>query len=269
MAVAFSPYPPEVDAHIWRGYRPVKGQLKFGIALPDIRRAPLWAARVLNLLIAETAVKLDVVYRFEGFRRTKWFHHFAHKSFREVAIVARPACCFIDVDYEPDFGLTGEARSTIAERGLDVLVWLDHTPLIGSASGLARLGAWSFSFDGATLALRRSNKDFLSSIALGAYSALAPSDALSEMAGPLLIRALLNELSRKHETELPGFAAPVANAKPLYRGGAWHLHVNAGEPNPEIFLFYSDSAEGPWRYFSANPVCSNAVEAATYGLVSD
>jgi hypothetical protein len=268
MAPAFSPYPPEVDAHIWRGYRPVKGQLKIGIALPDIRRAPLWAARVLNLLIAETAVKLDVVYRFEGFRQAKWFHHFAHKSFREVAIAARPACCFIDVEYEPGSGLTDEARSIIAERNLDVLVWGDHAPLIGSANRLARLGAWSFAFEGATLKLQRSDEDFSSSAVLGSYQAPVPADALSEMAAPLLIRAFLNELNREQE-ERPGFAAPVADAKPFYRDGAWYLQVNAGEPNPEIFLFDSESAEGPWRYFSANPVCSNAAEAATYGFVPD
>jgi hypothetical protein len=88
------------------------------------------------------------------------------------------------------------------------------------------------------------------------------------MAAPLLIRAFLNELNREQE-ERPGFAAPVADAKPFYRDGAWYLQVNAGEPNPEIFLFDSESAEGPWRYFSANPVCSNAAEAATYGFVPD
>jgi hypothetical protein len=269
MAAAFSPYPPEVDAHIWRGYRPVKGQLKIGIALPDIRRAPLWAARVLNLLIAETGVKLDVVYRFDGFRQAKWFHHFAHKSFREVAIAARPACCFIDVEYEPDSGLTEDARRTIAERDLDVLVWGDHAPLAGHATSLARLGAWSFSFEGATLKLRRSDQDFSSSTVLGSYQAPVPSDALSEMAGPLLIRAFLDELNREQGADGPGFAAPVADAKPFYRDGAWYLQANAGEPNPEIFLFYSDSAEGPWRYHPANPVCSNAAEAPTYGFVPD
>ena len=262
MATAFSPYPPEVDAHIWRGYRPVKGQLKIGIALPDVRRAPLWAAQVLNLLVAETAVKLDVVYRFDGFPRAKWFHRFAHKSFREVAIAARPACCFIDVEYEPDSGLTDDARKTIAERNLDLLVWLDDAPLVGSALALARLGMWRFSFEGATLALRRSDADFSSSVGLGAYQALTPLDTLSEMATPLLVRAFLDQLSHEQETESPGFAAPVADAKPFYRDGAWYLHVNAGEPNPEIFLFCSDSAEGPWRYHPSNPICSNAARAA-------
>jgi hypothetical protein len=269
MATAFSPYPPEVDAHIWRGYRPVKGQLKIGIALPDVRRAPLWAAQVLNLLVAETAVKLDVVYRFDGFPRAKWFHRFAHKSFREVTIAARPACCFIDVEYEPDSGLTDEARSTIAERSLDVLLWLDTAPLLGRANALARLGVWSFSFEGAALALRRFEEDFSSSATLGTYEAAAPSDALSEMAGPLLIRAFLDELSREGQATSPGFAAPNTNAKPVFRDGSWYLQVNAGEPNPEIFLFHGDSAEGPWHYHPANPVCSIAAQAANYGFVPD
>ena len=29
MAIVSSPYPPEVDAHIWRGYRDVGGELRF------------------------------------------------------------------------------------------------------------------------------------------------------------------------------------------------------------------------------------------------
>jgi hypothetical protein len=243
--------------------------LKIGIALPDIRRAPLWAARVLNLLIAEPAAKLDVVYGLDGFRRTKWFHRFSHKSFREVDIAARPACCFIDVDYEPGSGLTGEARSTIAERNLDVLVWLDNTPLVGSARGLARRGTWSFSFEGARLALQRCDEDFSSSITLGRYEAVAAADAVTEMAGPLLIRAFLDELSREEPITFPGFAAPPTDARPFFWEGAWYLQVNAGEPNPEIFLFCGDSAEGPWHYCPENPVCSIAARAADYGLVPD
>ena len=66
MAIAASPYPPEIDAHLWRGFRDIRGELKLGIMMERRSHAPAWIARLLNLLIAETALKLDVVYRVSG-----------------------------------------------------------------------------------------------------------------------------------------------------------------------------------------------------------
>ena len=62
------------------GHPRIEGQLKIGIGLRRTDRAPLWAAR-LGPPVAETAVKLDVVYQFNGFKTSggsgslldKWF----------------------------------------------------------------------------------------------------------------------------------------------------------------------------------------------------
>ncbi|HJY06611.1 MAG TPA: hypothetical protein VJ323_09845, partial [Bryobacteraceae bacterium] len=61
-----SPYPPDVDAHIWRGFRPIRGQLSVGLLMRRTDEAQQWAARVLNLLIADPALKLDAVFRAVG-----------------------------------------------------------------------------------------------------------------------------------------------------------------------------------------------------------
>jgi hypothetical protein len=289
MAIASSPYPPEADAHLWRGYRQIEGQLKIGIGLPRAGRAPLWASRLLNLLVAETAVKLDVVYQFNGFkthgesvsrlRLTQWFRPRANASQREVLIAVKPACCFVDLAYDPDSGLTDEARRKVAKRNLDVLVWLNQTPLTGNASGAARLGVWSFSFEGASIKLQRSDVEFSSASTFAAYSGAEASETVNNMAGPLLLRGFLDELSRKPAGDLenaarvqcgggcnnPPEAPSTSNAIAFQREGVWYFFVTAGEPNPETFLFYADARDGEWQYHPANPICSDARRARGAG----
>jgi hypothetical protein len=152
MAVATSSYPPELDAHIWRGFRFVEGQIKLGIALRRTDQAPQWVARLLNLMIAEPALKLDVVYRLKG---TEWPERKTEglargdaqdSPFTEVPIAAKPACCFVEVDYRNGIGFTEQARAKIAKRNLDVLLWLDWFPPAGGSSGLAKGGVWQFRF---------------------------------------------------------------------------------------------------------------------------
>jgi hypothetical protein len=156
MAIVPSPYPPEVDAHIWRGYRDVTGELKIGVMLEHGDRAPRWIASLLNLLIAESAMTLDVVYRLAGvpgvkrkrdplFRWLERQSEAAAPALQPVTISVKPSCCFIDVVYDADSGFTPEQRARIRSRHLDVLLWLGRGTLRGNASGMARLGVWAFS----------------------------------------------------------------------------------------------------------------------------
>ncbi len=234
MAIAQSPYPPDVDAHLWRGYRHIDGVLKIGLVLPRTDRAPLWVARILNLLVAETSVKLDVVYRLNGFAATpsspagllkplwRWSEKQA-APLAEVPIATKPACCFVDIACDPLLGLTHDSRQRIAKRNLDVLVCLSQVPLMGNAGGLARHGVWWFSLGDPTessgdppylrevlteapvsqIVLLRSDGDFAPHEVLASHSEptrigwrlTETADALTSIAGPLLIRAFLDLLA--------------------------------------------------------------------------
>lgn len=236
MAIVSSPYPPEVDAHIWRGYRDVGGELKLGVMIEHGSRAPQWIASLLNLLIAETAVKLEVVYRLAGVpgvnvKRDPVFRWLERQSagvaavLEPVTISVKPACCFIDVLYDAKAGFTPEMRARIASRHLDVLLWLGRGPLTGNASRLARLGVWAFSLgapempaseppywrevvDGrlvSEIALLRHRETFEQAEVIASHSAPTQFqwrftlNAVQPtwMGGPLLIRSFLDALSER------------------------------------------------------------------------
>jgi hypothetical protein len=250
MAIAQSPYAPDVDVHLWRGYRHIEGQLKIGLMLPRTDRAPLWVARILNLLVAEAAVKLDVVYRLDGFAAPasgpsgvlkplwNWSERQA-APLAEVPIAAKPACCFVDIAYDPASGLTQESRQKIAGRKLDVLVWLSHIRPLGNASGVACHGVWWFSLGDldavsghppywreviteapvSRIALLRADRDFASAEVLAQHSEptrigwrlTETADALTSIAGPMLIRGFLDLLAggrmNANPAETPAFGA--------------------------------------------------------------
>ena len=87
------------------------------------------------------------------------------------------------------------------------------------------------------------------------------------MAGPMLIRGFLDELSVRHDDHRddPAEGPAASNAIPFQHEGIWYFFVTAGEPNPETFLFYADAREGQWRYHPANPICSDASRAHSTG----
>ena len=114
-----SPYPPAVDAHIWRGYRPVRGQLSVGLLMQRADEAEQWATSVLNLLIADPAVKLDAVFRAADVpvrtaRDNSLFRSLRSRRraalFQAVRLRVRPACCFIDVEYDSERNVAARAR---------------------------------------------------------------------------------------------------------------------------------------------------------------
>ena len=229
-----SPYPPDVDAHIWRGFRPIRGQLSVGLLMRRTDEAQQWAARVLNLLIADPALKLDAVFRAVGLpsgntRENLLFRSLHGRSqrraapFQRVPLAVRPACCFIDVDYDDErCSFTDEAREAIRKRDLDVLLWLDSHILYGDCSGLARLGVWSFYFGDperapvyppywrevvegdsvSAIALRRHTERFEKGELLASHSGptdpswafTETADRLAAMAAPILSRSLLDAL---------------------------------------------------------------------------
>jgi hypothetical protein len=217
-----SPYPPEIDAHVWRGLRRVDGTIKLGVMLRHTDRAPQWVARLLNLLIAEPAIKLDVVYHVaglpDGMKNTAMSRIVGRNRTDsaapvEVPISVKPACCFVDVAYEPGLGFAEDSQVKIRKRKLDVLLWLDDTWPSGTARDLARLGLWSF-----TLApLTNPKTELFTSEAVASHitliqhqehlergrviatharrlSAKSKWDALTDIAAPLFIRSLLNAL---------------------------------------------------------------------------
>src|SRR4051794_2647066 len=155
MTIAPSAYLPEIDAHLWRGLRRIEGQIKLGIVMRRTDRAPKWIARLLNLLLAEPAIKLDVVYRANGVEARKSMHDPLFRLLQkvsekrawplvEVPIETKPACCFVELEYAAGNGFTQESRRKIIKRELDVLLLLDPAVSEGDASGLARLDVWSF-----------------------------------------------------------------------------------------------------------------------------
>ena len=220
-----SPYPPAVDAHIWRGYRPVRGQLSVGLLMQRADEAEQWATSVLNLLIADPAVKLDAVFRAADVpvrtaRDNSLFRSLRSRRraalFQAVRLRVRPACCFIDVEYDSARrAFAEEAREAIRKRDLDVLLWLDSHPLQGDCSGLARLGVWSLYFgdpeklrarppckDIRLVSLQRHIERFEKSELLASYTDAAKTseafsktaDRLAERAAVMLIRSLLDAL---------------------------------------------------------------------------
>jgi hypothetical protein len=212
-----------VDAHIWRGYRPVLGQLSVGLLMQRADQAEQWATSVLNLLIADPAVKLDAVFRapdvpVRSAHDTSLFRSLRNRRraalFQAVRLRVRPACCFIDVEYDVErWTFTEEAREAIRKRNLDVLLWLDSHPLQGDCSGLARLGVWSFYFDEKPRAqkscadirivsLQRHIEPFEKGELLASYTDAAETteefsktaDRLAERASVMLIRTFLDAL---------------------------------------------------------------------------
>src|SRR6185437_8347185 len=257
-----SPYAPDVDAHIWRGYRPVRGQLSLGLLMRRADEAEQWAARVLNLLIADPALKIDVVFRAAGLPVENTRDNVRFRSlrsrrraapFQAVRMSVRPACCFIDVEYDAERrAFTEEAREAIRKRDLDVLLWLDSHALQGDCSGLARLGVWAFYFgrpekrlayppreDASVIAVQRHTERFQDGELLAwhtgptdpSLSFATTEDRLSEMAGPMLIRSLLDTLEcpdrfcgkagSAEPPTLSRMSAPLKTAAPLQsRSGA-------------------------------------------------
>jgi hypothetical protein len=243
MAIAASPYPPEIDAHLWRGFRDIRGELKLGIMMERGSHAPAWIARLLNLLIAETALKLDVVYRVSGiptisrkhdplFQLLERHSEAASSVLVPVPVSVKPACCFIDILYDPSVGLTPEVGARVASRHLDVLLWLGQSSLRGACAGLARLGVWTFHLGDPAVAASRPpywrevvTQQRVSEIALlrcrdsfECAEVIASHQAPTQlewrftlnaaqptwMAGPLLIRSLLDARSE----QAPGKAQP-------------------------------------------------------------
>ena len=229
-------YPPEMDAHLWRAYRSVEGQMKIGVVLQHAGKAPVWITKLLYLLIAEPAIKLDVVYRVEGIPASPkpeppaFFRLMQRDSERYAAplavvpIVVRPACCFIDVEWDETAGrFTEESSATIRARNLDALIWLDALPQAGDCGDLARLGVWSFALGDpskpvseppywreiaerepvSTIALLRHPERLEDSQTIATHSAptvlawhfTTNAEVPTAMAGPMLIRGLLDALS--------------------------------------------------------------------------
>ena len=131
--------------------------MRIGVVLEHSGKAPLWVTKLLYLLIAEPAIKLDVVYRLDGTPASPkpepaaFFRLMRRGSERYAAplaivpMVVRPACCFIDVEWDETAGrFTEESRAIIRARQLDAIVWLDAIPQAGDCGELARLGVWSF-----------------------------------------------------------------------------------------------------------------------------
>ncbi len=250
MAVAPSSYPPDVDAHIWRGFRAIQGELKLGIMMRRTDRAPQWIARLLNLMIAEPAIKLDVVYKLKGMEQPEWLqkvNYSEDSALAEVPIAVKPACCFVDADYEPGSGFTESVRAKMAKRNLDVLLWLDYLSLVGNCSGLAQQGVWQFRLHNPMEPLvyppywqepdesQQLNEIFLikhvGCFAEGEVIGLHQAPARPEwnlaqnaeqptwMAAPLLFRALLNTVS----DQLPSGKTILLNqqAQPLRKARRW------------------------------------------------
>lgn len=247
MAVSY--YPPEMDAHLWRAYRSVGGQLKIGVVLQHAGKAPLWVTKLLYLLIAEPAIKLDVVYCLEGvtpppnpeppafFRLLQKDSERYSAPLAIVPMVVRPACCFIDVEWDEIAGrFTDESRSTIQARQLDALVWFHRIPASGDCGGLARLGVWSFSLGDPSkpisdppywreiadreavsmIALLRHSERLELSQTIATHTAATVhawhftenAEEPTTMAGPLLIRGLLDALG-SGQAWLESLARPV------------------------------------------------------------
>jgi hypothetical protein len=155
-ALAQSPYPVDAEAHIWRGWRNISGRLRCGL-LVDARGVEQWALRVIDLLQREPAVSIEAIYLLEGAGEERvehagrWFQRLERWSSLAAAPLARselrpPAGIpLISVRTEPQSrSLAGADRERIAERGLDVLIWMDSRPLRAQFQGLAGLGVWSF-----------------------------------------------------------------------------------------------------------------------------
>jgi hypothetical protein len=267
MPIAPSPYPPEVDAHLWRGYRSVSGELKLGIVMESTERAPLWIARLLNLLIAESAIKLDVVYRLKRivppqlrpdvlFRFLRRQSEAVAPALAPVPISIKPACCFVDLPCSLDAGLTEETRAKIAKRKLDVLLLLDCSPPVcGKSDGLARLGVWAFCLGNTSgpqadppywrevldqeltsqISLIRYSDSFENAAVITSHHAPTQlewaftrnAEQPTWMAGPLLIRSLLDALATGTTSSDPSEQKPVALTETPHPGLAHTLRFAA------------------------------------------
>ena len=149
-----SPFPPDIEAHVWRGLRKVSGQLKIGLLMRDAERTERWIARVIWLLVAEPSLKLDVVFRLQGapepVESSSALFRMVHQAsarhfhpFEKVSLAGKPACCFVDVQFSAADGFPDESAAKIRKRDLDVLIWLDSEPLQGDCGELARFGVSS------------------------------------------------------------------------------------------------------------------------------
>jgi hypothetical protein len=252
MAIASSSYPPEIDAHLWRGFRDIRGKLKLGVMMERGNRAPEWIARLLNLLIAETAVKVDVVYRLAGLpeiaRKQDLLFRFLERNSKAapsvltpVSVSIKPACCLIDILHDSSVGLTPDVRARIASRQLDVLLWLGQSPLAGDCSSVARLGLWAFHLGDpsapvsnppywrevvsrqhvAEIALLRYRDNFERAEVIASHQAPTQLEwrftlnaaQPTWMAGPLLIRSFLDALAGHHAEKAARIVHP--QSKPV------------------------------------------------------
>ena len=228
-----SPFPPDIEAHVWRGLRQISGQLKVGLLMRETDRTEQWASRVIWLLIAEPCVKLEVVFRLHGVPEPrdsssalfKVVHrasaqHYA--PFRKVSLSVKPACCFVDLQFAANGEVSEDTAAKIKSRELDVLIWLESEPLPVASGEFTRLGVWSFRMGRPDSALSRPpywsdvlDEQQVSEItllrhtsgcrgvqAIGSHvAATDPSwrftqtaEQMTSIAGPLLLRGLLDAL---------------------------------------------------------------------------
>ena len=235
MECSQSPFPPDIESHVWRGIRQPNRQLKIGLLMRRTEIAEKWIARLIWLLIAEPSVKLDVVFRLEDApeqqSRPSALFDLVQKAslrryapFEPIALGVKPSCCFVDLRFDRTAGgLTPETQEKVRKRQLDVLLWLDSQPLWGACSGLARFGVWSFRLTELEKPLRQPpywaeivDETQISAIALLRHverfekaqvmaQHLAPTEPgwlftqlaeqMTWMAGPLLLRGLLDAMT--------------------------------------------------------------------------
>jgi hypothetical protein len=140
-------YSPELNAHIWRSRRNVSGRLRCSVLLGARGGVEEWAQRVIELLNGEPAIELESIYllpptdppiRSSDALLFAWLN-------RSPSPLSRAEIHVPDeVRIVPLSGRDDEIRSRISASGLDVLIWLESSPLNLECDGLARLGVWYF-----------------------------------------------------------------------------------------------------------------------------
>jgi hypothetical protein len=144
------------SALLWRRYRSLEGQLRIGLLLESVLTES-WVANLLSLLFAEPAIRIDTVFFLNG-AATPCANEQGPSLFRLLhtwSLRAAAPTALVDIQsqiqgvatalirLDPSGDIHPEDRRHIAERQLDVLVLLDHWPLSGDCTGLARFGVWS------------------------------------------------------------------------------------------------------------------------------
>jgi len=237
-------YPPDLNAHLWRSCRNPSGQLRCGILLDGCGGIEKWAGRVLELLSREPAIVIESIYlvgapdpssRSSDGALFGWLTRWSSLTDSPLGRVEIRA---------PD----GVPIVALGDRqvaaGLDVLIWLESRALDLDCDGLARLGVlylccgdpdeprsdppyWSEVASGravSTLALEQNtghgNVRRLALCHLATQQGLhVTKNAVQPLtlAGPVLIRSLLNILDR--ENPLDSSPARPANQRRLSRPG--------------------------------------------------